>query len=71
MFLACQKELDLWDDYEDHIIVYHRLGPNDSISYIRIEKAYLSRENIFDPAQIQDSNQFSVKLQVLKKLLNI
>lgn len=62
---SCQKELDLWDDYDDHVIVYSLLDPNDSISYIRIEKAYLTHENILDPAQIQDSNQFAVKLEVV------
>lgn len=71
MFLACQKELDLWNDYEDHIIAYSQLGPNDSNSYIRIEKAYLTRENIFNPALIQKPNPFSLKLLEVKRLLSI
>lgn len=61
---GCDKELDLYADYEDYTIVYGLINPKDSISYIRIERAFLSKEDIFQSAQIADSNLYSYKLDV-------
>jgi len=52
------------DDYQDISIVYALINPNDSVSYIRIEKAYLTDGNIYQAAQIPDSNLFPYKLDV-------
>jgi len=64
---SCNKEVDLLDDYEPHTIVYGLIDHKDDISYIRIEKSYLTAANIYDAAQIPDSNQFSCKLEVVLK----
>jgi hypothetical protein len=61
---SCDKEIDINDDYQDIAIVYGLINPNDSISYLRIEKAYLSNGDIYQDAQIADSNLFRNKLDV-------
>jgi len=62
--LSCSKEIDLLDDYKDIPIIYGVIDAEDSISYIRIQKAYLSDGNIYESAQIADSNLYSYKLDV-------
>lgn len=64
IWLSCDKEVDLLAEYEDIPIVYGLINPGDSISYIRIEKAYLTNSDIFEAAAIPDSNQYPYKLNV-------
>ena len=64
-FVSCNKDLQINDDYKDITIVYGLLNPNDSLSYIRIEKAFLSDGDIYQAAQIPDSNLYSHKLDVV------
>jgi hypothetical protein len=61
---SCEKNVELLTDYEDITIVYGLIDPADSVSYLRIEKAYLTDGDVFESAQIQDSNQYSYKLDV-------
>ncbi len=61
---SCSKKIELLGNYKESTIVYGLIDPNDSISYIRIEKAFLTDGHIIDAAQIQDSNQFNYKLDV-------
>ena len=67
IFSACNKDIKLLNDYKDTTIIYGLINPNDSISYIRIEKAFFTEGDIFEPTQIQDSNQFTYKLDVILK----
>lgn len=67
MWMGCEKDVKILDDYKDITIVYGLINPNDSVSYIRIEKAFLTNENILISADIQDSNQYSYKLDVKLK----
>lgn len=64
IFSTCSKEIKLLDSYKNTTIVYGLINPNDSISYLRIEKAFLTDGDIFEAAQNQDSNQFAYKLDV-------
>jgi len=64
MGFSCDKEMNINAEYQETMIVYGLINPNDSISYLRIQKGFLSSENIYDAAQIQDSNQYSHKLEV-------
>ena len=64
ILISCDKTVDLFEDYKDITIVYGLINPKDSISYIRIEKAFLSTENIYQIAKIPDSNLYSYKLDV-------
>jgi hypothetical protein len=61
---SCEKDININDDYKDITIVYGLLDPDDSISYLRIEKAFLSDGDIFQAAQVPDSNLYSYKLDV-------
>lgn len=61
---SCGKEYDLFDDYKDIAVVYGLINPQDSISYIRIEKAFLSKGDLYQCAQIPDSNLYPYKLDV-------
>ncbi len=62
--LSCSKDIQVNDDYKDITIIYGLLDSKDSLSYIRIEKAFLSEGNIYQDAQIADSNQYPYKLDV-------
>jgi len=64
IFTSCEKEVNINDEYKDITIVYGLLDPEDSISYLRIEKAFLSDGDIFQAAQVPDSNLYSYKLDV-------
>lgn len=64
IWISCDKEIQINDDYKNISIVYGLLDPNDSISYIRIEKAFLSDGDIYQAAQIPDSNLYGYKLNV-------
>jgi len=64
LWVSCSKDFQINDDYKDITIVYGLLNPNDSLSYIRIEKAFLSDGDIYQAAQIPDSNLFPNKLEV-------
>ena len=63
-FVSCEKGIDINDDYKETTIVYGLIDPADSISYIRIEKAFLTDGDVFLAAQVPDSNLFSYKLDV-------
>lgn len=65
--ISCSKEIRILSDYKEKVIVYGLIDPSDSISYIRIERAFFSEGNILEDAQVQDSNQFTYKLDVKLK----
>lgn len=64
VFISCEKGIDINDDYKVTTIVYGLIDPTDSISYLRIEKAFLSEGDVFESAQVADSNLFPYKLDV-------
>ncbi|NPD46436.1 MULTISPECIES: hypothetical protein [unclassified Lentimicrobium] len=64
MWMSCDKDVKILDDFKDITIVYGLMNPNDSISYIRIERAYLTNGDIYQSAQIADSNLYPYKLDV-------
>jgi len=68
LLIACEKEVTINAEYEEVCIVYGLINPNDSISYIRIEKAFLTDGDIFQAAHIPDYNLFPYKLDV--KIIN-
>lgn len=67
IYSSCSKDINMNSDYKDTIIVYGLISPNDSISYLRIEKAFFTDGDVFESAQVQDSNQFTYKLDVKLK----
>lgn len=67
LFTSCTKDVKILEDYKESIIVYGLIDPCDSITYIRIERAFFSEGNVLEDAQVQDSNQFTYKLDVKLK----
>lgn len=63
-WFSCDKEVELLAEYEDIPIVYGLIDPADSVSYLRIEKAFLTDGDIFEAAANPDSNQYPYKLDV-------
>ena len=61
---SCSKDFKLFDDYKDITIVYGLVNIDDSISYLRIEKAFLTYGDMYESALIADSNLFPYKLDV-------
>lgn len=64
MWMSCEKDVKILDDFKDITIVYGLINPNDSISYLRIERAFLTNGDIYESAQIADSNLYPYKLDV-------
>jgi len=63
-WISCDKDVELLAEYEDIPIVYGLINPVDSVSYLRIEKAFLTNGDIFEAAAEPDSNLYSYKLNV-------
>ena len=63
-FLSCSKDFEINDEYKDITIVYGLINSSDSLNYIRIEKAFLTDGDIYQAAQIPDSNLYPNKLEV-------
>jgi hypothetical protein len=55
---ACSEDIDLSPDGKETAIVYGLLDQNDTIHYIRINRAFYGGTNAVEVAQIPDSNYF-------------
>lgn len=63
-FNACDNEVSTIADWEDITIVYGLLNQNDSVSNIKITKAFLGDGNALTYAQVQDSSEYLSRLDV-------
>jgi hypothetical protein len=54
---SCNNELDLLSEYEEKIVCFGVLNPDDTIHYIRVSKVFLGEGSALQYAQIQDSIQ--------------
>ena len=63
-FFSCDNEVSTIADWEDITLVYGLLNQNDSISAIKITKAFLGEGNALAYAQIADSSQYEDILDV-------
>lgn len=70
LFSACSTDFDVIDDYKETTVVYGLLDQNDSIHYIRVNKAFLGEGNALHMAQEFDSinyaNQLSVTIEEIQ-----
>jgi len=64
LVLSCKKDLQLNADWEDVTTVYGILNQLDSAHYIKITKAFLGPGNALEYAQIADSSNYLMKLDV-------
>jgi len=54
---SCKNDLDLLDDYQEKIVCFGVMNPNDTVHFIRVSKVFLGEGNALQFAQIQDSIQ--------------
>ncbi len=65
MLLSCETDFDVIADYKEVAIVYGLLNQNDSVHYIRINKAFLGNGNALTYAQVADSSTFGANVNVI------
>lgn len=61
---SCETDFKTIADYQDITVVYGLLDSRDSIQYVKINKAYLSEENVLTYAAERDSNEYLYALEV-------
>lgn len=61
---SCSTDIDLNADYKEIPIIYGLLDAQDSVHYIRIQKAFLGEQNAEVTAQNPDSIYYEQKLDV-------
>ncbi len=54
---SCNNELELLSEYEEKIVCFAVLNPNDTAHYVRVSKVFLGEGNALQFAQTQDSIQ--------------
>ena len=62
---SCSTDVDLIGDYEEITIVYGLLSQADSLSYLKINKAFLGEGNALVMAQEPDSSSYKNNLTVI------
>lgn len=65
LFVSCETDFDVIADYKEVAIVYGLLNQNDSIHYLRINKAFLGDGNALSYAQVADSSSFGADISVV------
>lgn len=64
IFSACETDFNPNAAYKDITVVYGLLNQNDSISYIKVNKAFLGEMNAYTMAQYEDSSSYGNNLEV-------
>ncbi len=68
-FSACENEVNINADYKETIVIYALLDPEDSIQYIKVNKAYLNVGiGALEAAKISDSLYLDSTRVQLKRL---
>ncbi len=61
---SCETDFDPNAEYKDITVVYGILNQNDSITYIKINKAFLGKTSAYIMAQNEDSSSYGANLEV-------
>lgn len=61
---SCETDFDVSADWKDITIVYGLLNQDDSVHYLKINKAFLGNGNALEYAQIADSSSYFDNLEV-------
>ena len=56
---SCDTTFTVNAPWRDVTVVYGLLNPNDTIHYVRINKAFLGKVSAYDMAQIRDSSEYN------------
>jgi hypothetical protein len=62
---SCETDFDTTTDWEDITVVYGIIDQNDSMQYIKINKAFLGEGNVLKFAQEYDSSNYPFPLKAL------
>ncbi len=65
ILVSCETDFNVIADYKEVAIVYGLLNQNDSIHYLRINKAFLGNGNALTYAQVADSSSFGANIKVV------
>ncbi len=71
IFSSCETDFDVTADYKEIAIVYGLLSQNDTVHYLRINKAFLGDGSAIQYADIQDSSSFGDDINVVLTETNI
>ncbi|MBK6346085.1 MAG: DUF4249 family protein [Bacteroidales bacterium] len=64
-FLAgCETDFDVTAPWKDITVVYGLISQNDSVHYIKVNKAFLGEGNAYTYAQIADSSSYGDNIEV-------
>ena len=61
---SCETDFNPNAEYKDITVVYGLLNQNDSITYIKINKAFLGEMSAYTMAKIEDSSSYGNNLEV-------
>jgi hypothetical protein len=61
----CETNFDVIADYKEVSIVYGLLNQNDSVHYLRVNKAFLGDGNALSYAQVADSSSYGADISVV------
>lgn len=64
-FQSCETDFDVTAPYKDITVVYGLLSQNDSVHYIKINKAFIGEGNALEYAQNADSSNYGNNLEVI------
>ena len=59
VFSGCETEFSVIAPWEDITVVYGLINPNDSIHYVKINKAFLGKADANSMAQVRDSSEYN------------
>jgi hypothetical protein len=65
VFQSCETDFDVIAPYKDITVVYGLLSQNDSVHYIKINKAFIGEGNALEYAQNADSSSYGNNLEVV------
>lgn len=69
-FVGCETDFDITADYKDITVVYGLISQNDSVHYLKINKAFLGKGNALEFAKEEDSMSYHNDLEVKMEELN-
>ena len=61
---SCETDFNTTADWEDITVVYGLIDTRDSIQYIKINRAFLTEQNVMTYAALRDSNEYLHQLEV-------
>lgn len=65
LFNACETDFDVTAEWKDITVVYGLISQNDSVHYVKINKAFLGEGNALTYAREADSSSYFNNLEVL------